>query len=377
MPASVVQQRAHEVADRAALPGAQRRRCRCPADCRRRSAAPPRCGLVRRLRRLRLLLQLSRSFSSVLSSAVLSGAGFLVGFGCAVGAGRARRRRQRRRRHRQRRRRRRRAAWAACGGAGGGGVTGVGVGRRRRRRLRRRRRGRRRRSARRRRRGRRRRRRRWRWRSVGGGFGRRRRRRRGFGVGASAGAGTWRRRRRLLRGLACPRTPSPPRSPAAPPAAVTRSAGRSAAASRITTCSATEIAAPRRSPGLIAGIAAGPRPPCRGCAAARRLLQPSAGAALPGARAGAAPAAAPVGPPAAGAWAAPARRRLLGQQRHLGEAALGDGAHHLHDPAIGQVLVAAHEDAPVRRCSARSPAAWRPGRAARPAGPAGRCCPAR
>ena len=47
-------------------------------------------------------------------------------------------------------------------------------------------------------------------------------------------------------------------------------------------------------------------------------------------------------PPAA------APRRLLGQQRHLGEAALGDGAHHLHDPAVGEVLVAAHEDAPVR-----------------------------
>ncbi len=40
-------------------------------------------------------------------------------------------------------------------------------------------------------------------------------------------------------------------------------------------------------------------------------------------------------------------RRLLGQQGDLGESALGDGAHHLHDPPVGEVLVAAHEDAPV------------------------------
>ena len=39
---------------------------------------------------------------------------------------------------------------------------------------------------------------------------------------------------------------------------------------------------------------------------------------------------------------------LLGEQRDMGEAALGDDPHQFHDAAVRQVLVAAHEDAPVR-----------------------------
>ncbi len=52
--------------------------------------------------------------------------------------------------------------------------------------------------------------------------------------------------------------------------------------------------------------------------------------------------------PTAGLPGSRRRRGLFGQQRDLGEAALGDRAHHLHDPAVGEILVAAHEDAPLR-----------------------------
>src|SRR5690242_21445765 len=50
---------------------------------------------------------------------------------------------------------------------------------------------------------------------------------------------------------------------------------------------------------------------------------------------------------ARGRWLGRLQRWLFSQQRNLGKATLRNGSHHLHDAAVCEVFVTAHEDPPL------------------------------